>query len=401
MALTSASAPVVLVGFAEAFAAIEAIWSLQRAGMRVVMFSRAGTRPAARAMKGAEVREIRSPELDLHGSLDDLAKTIQRVAPDAILPLDDASLWMTSRVDLHGAVLVGPTPIGAAFALNKADQITAAVREGIRVPTTVVFADVAEVTVHDDSWPVILKPADAVLQIGNSLVRPQGRICASPAELDTARSVMRPGTVLAQQLVSGSGEGLFGFAGDHGPEAWSAHRRVRMLNPHGSASSACESMEVDDDLRTRVSAMLTTLSWRGLFMAEFLTDASGTAWFMELNGRAWGSLALARRRGFEYPSWAVQSALGLPQHPLPPLTPPRIVARHLGREIGHLGFVLRGPQTTAPSAWPSTGRTVRSLMTIGRSDRLYNWDPRNPRVLAADTWRTLADLTARRGRKPA
>ena len=387
MALTSLSAPVVLVGFAEAFAAIEAIWSLQRAGLRVVAFSRAGARPAARALKGIEIREIRSPELDLQGSLDDLAETILRVAPDAILPLDDASLWLTGRVDLDGAVLVGPSAAGNAFALNKADQISAAVREGISVPTTVVFADVAEVTVHDDSWPIIVKPADAVLRIKNTLVRPQGRICASPTELDDARSVMRSGTVLAQQLVSGSGEGLFGFAGERGPEAWSAHRRMRMLNPHGSASSACESIDADDDLRTRVSAMLTSLSWRGLFMAEFIRDASGTAWFMELNGRAWGSLALARRRGFEYPAWAVQSALGFAQDPLPLATPPRIVARHLGREIGHLGFVLRGPQTSAPSAWPSAGRTLRSLLTVGRNDRLYNWDPRNPRVLAAEIGR--------------
>ena len=44
--------------------------------------------------------------------------------------------------------------------------------------------------------------------------------------------------------------------------------------------------------------------------SALLRDGEGTAWFMELNGRAWGSMALARRLGHEYPRWAVQAALG-------------------------------------------------------------------------------------------
>ena len=36
--------PVILIGFAEALAAIEVAWSLQRAGFKVVAFQRAGSR---------------------------------------------------------------------------------------------------------------------------------------------------------------------------------------------------------------------------------------------------------------------------------------------------------------------------------------------------------------------
>ena len=68
---------------------------------------------------------------------------------------------------------------------------------------------------------------------------------------------------------------------------------------------------------------------------------------MELNGRAWGSMALARRRGFEYPAWNVQAALDPDFVPVEPTDPPEILARHLGMELAHLAFVARGPQSKA------------------------------------------------------
>ena len=46
----------VLVGFAEAMAAIEATWSLQEAGFRVVAFTRGGAKPALRRVRGVELR---------------------------------------------------------------------------------------------------------------------------------------------------------------------------------------------------------------------------------------------------------------------------------------------------------------------------------------------------------
>ena len=50
-------------------------------------------------------------------------------------------------------------------------------------------------------------------------------------------------------------------------------------------------------------------------MIELLRDRDGVAWFMELNGRTWGSLALARRLGLEYPAWAALDALGIAAPP--------------------------------------------------------------------------------------
>jgi hypothetical protein len=170
-----------------------------------------------------------------------------------------------------------------------------------------------------------------------------------------------------------------------------------MVNPHGSASSACVSTDVPRDLIEPVERLLTSAGWSGMFMVELLRDLDGTPWFMELNGRTWGSLALARRRGFEYPAWAAQSALGRPRHPKPPANPEPIIARHLGRELAHMAFVLRGPQSRAVTSWPSRLGTLIDLLTIRRRDRLYNWDRHQPLVLTSDTWATLSELV--RGRR--
>jgi len=83
-----------------------------------------------------------------------------------------------------------------------------------------------------------------------------------------------------------------------------------MMDPEGSGSSACTPIAVRPELRDAVALMMARLEWEGLFMVELLGDEAGRAWFMELNGRAWGSMALARRMGLEYPAWAVAAVKG-------------------------------------------------------------------------------------------
>jgi hypothetical protein len=117
-----------------------------------------------------------------------------------------------------------------------------------------------------------------------------------------------------------------------------------------------------------------------------------------VNGRTWGSLALARRRGYEYPAWAVQAALGLDRYPAAPQAPAHLRCRHLGREILHAAFVARGPQSPAVSSWPGRRETARGLLRWDRTDRWYNWDPRQPAVLVDDTWQTLRGQFAGRKR---
>jgi hypothetical protein len=132
----------------------------------------------------------------------------------------------------------------------------------------------------------------------------------------------------------------------------------------------------------QVAELVSRSGWNGLFMIELLRDEAGVPWFMELNGRAWGSMALARHRGYRYPSWAVRAALDPRFAPAAPAAPPEVTARHLGREIVHLGAVL------ARGGAPRLA-TIRGVVAVRRGDRWYNYRAGEPGVFVADTWATV------------
>jgi predicted ATP-grasp superfamily ATP-dependent carboligase len=376
------SGPLVLIGFGEAYAAIETAWSLRDAGFRVAAFTRKGERPAVRRVRGVELHDVAPPEAGVEQTLEDLRFLIRTLDPAALMPLDDASVLLSRA--LEGVTIVGPTGRRIDYALDKALQVEAARAAGLLVPATTIVMSPEELEVRE--FPAFLKPARALYEVNGRLTRPTGSVIADQEELERAAAEEWHPPLLIQPLLEGVGEGVFGLVTKDGVTALSAHRRVRMLNPQGSASSACESIDVDPELAAPVERFLTSIDWSGLFMVELLRDTDGRAWFMELNGRPWGSMALARRRGFEYPAWAVQAALGPDFVPVEPADPPEILARHLGMELAHLAFVVRGPQSKALGSWPKLWPTVRAMTRTSRQNRLYNWRRSEPDVLAADTW---------------
>ncbi|WP_370124801.1 hypothetical protein [Streptacidiphilus sp. MAP12-33] len=364
-----------LVGFAEALAAPEAAFCLAEHGYRVVAFTRRGSRPALAASRRVEVVEVTAPEDDADACVRDIADAVERHRPVAVLPLDDHALWACSRKDLP-VPLAGPTGERARFALDKRDQIAAALAAGLAVPG------------GEGAGPWFVKPALAVVEHEGRLLRPTGALARDEDEIE-ALTARIDGPVLVQRVVSGVGEGVFGFATASGVGAFSGHRRIRMMNPRGSGSSACRSVPVPDELRDAAERLMEGIGWRGLFMVELLRDQDGTAWFMEVNGRAWGSMALAVRRGYPYPVWAVRQALDPAFAPEPPEGPPELLCRHLGRELVHLLAVLRGASGADAGRWPGRGETLRAMLPR-RGDRWYNWRRGEAGVFLRDTYETVA-----------
>jgi hypothetical protein len=391
----------VLIGFADALAAPEAADSLLGADLQVAAFQRRGGRSPLRRRRDVSLHGIVAPEDDAAAAVGELLELVARLGAVALMPLDDGALWLCDRAAARAGVpVVGPTGAQAELALNKALQIGAASEAGLPVPSTQVVAAKGDPPAAD--YPVMVKPAQAVSESGGRLIRGAPRLCADRSELrDALRERERLGPLLVQPLLSGTGEGLFGIALDGEIMHPSAHRRLRMLNPQGSGSSACVSTAPDPELCAAGARMLGGAGWRGLFMLEFLRDRGGRPWFMELNGRSWGSLALARRLGLEYPAWAAYDALGLTPPPLARSFEPSadpVVCRHLGREILHVGAVVRGPRSTASTDWPSRWRTLLDVARVRRGERWYNWSSSHPSVFLADTVDTLLDAVRRGNR---
>ena len=384
-----------MIGFADALSAPECAWSLLEGGHAVAAFASRGSRPPLRRCKEVTIVEMACPKVDLPAARADFRRLLESGCFSAVMPLDDDSVWLCSAAAREGADIpvLGPTGWAAELALDKRLQLDAAAAAGFTLPSTKHIGSVDDIMSLSE-FPTVLKPALAIVDQGDVLERPAGRVCANRSELVRAAQAWGGEPLLAQPLISGTGEGLFGIAGPTGLRALSSHRRIRMMNPQGSGSSACASAQVDPVLVLAAERMLADAGWRGLFMLEFLRDSAGTPWFMELNGRSWGSMALARRAGLEYPAWAVQQLRD--DRFEPPTTPySEQTCRHLGRELIYLLMVMRGPRSVALTDWPSRSKAVREVLRFNRDDGWYNWRPGARAVFFDETVRTVLNQICR------
>ena len=390
----------VLLGFAEALSSPEVAWSLVDAGFRVGAFSRRGRKSALQHSRYVTIFDITVPETDFQAARADLA-TVLRNCPvnggaqqSVLFPLDDVALWLCAHKPLPPKwVLAGPTAAGTELALDKCIQVKAAGKAGLPVPVTTIAETTAEVLRCVCDFPLILKPAKAVIAGDTCLRKGANWICANRQELDSALSQWREEyPLVVQPYITGVGVGVFGFAGVRGVECWSAHRRLRMMNPHGSGSSACASRAVPENLKGPIQRMILENGWRGLFMVELLQDGGGQYWFVEFNGRPWGSMALSRRQGLEYPAWNTRLALN-PDFSVrrSESTQSEVVCRNLGRELMHLLFVLRGRKSRAIEKWPSFWRSVADVLFIRSRDCFYNFRRDDWRVFFSDCFCTIRD----------
>jgi predicted ATP-grasp superfamily ATP-dependent carboligase len=390
--------PIALVGFAEALSAPEVAWSLVDAGFEVFAFARKGRDSALRHSRFVKTREITPPETNAHNAAQDLRSVLSEVkgaaGPHVVVPLDDSAVWLCSRGELPiDCVSTGPRAAGVDIALNKSSQVVLAEKAGFSVPPTTRIATVERLLREVTVFPVILKPANAIGLTENRLAKGRNWICANHEELRKVAEQWRGQyDLLMQPWIMGQGEGIFGLATRRGTEWLSAHRRLRMMNPHGSGSSACISQPVPQKLIPSIERFVKESGWSGLFMVELLRDHSGTAWFVEFNGRPWGSMALSRRQGLEYPAWAAHLALDPAwEFKGPAPATGGLVCRNVARELLHLLFVLRGRQSAAMKEWPSFWRSTASILSMSPRDCLYNFRRDDINVFLTDCYCTIRE----------
>lgn len=396
----------VIIGFAESFSSPEVTWSLVNAGYKVVAFARQNSRAALCSSRHATFFEVTAPEKDASATIRELDAAIERLLASSstnisLLILDDAALWILPRLRKQARlILIAPPEV--TVALKKDLQIETARAAGFKVPETFILKDRPSSITPPLEFPFILKPVDAISAMEGRLTKGRFFICHNTADYETAiQQIPHDGSMMAQQYITGGGEGLFGLATEQGVIAWSAHRRLRMMNPLGSGASACISIAPDAYNITAGIKFIQSVAWRGPFMIELLRDAGGNCWFMEFNGRVWGSTALARRCGLEYPAWAVSHVLN-PLAPLPhqQSSPPGIVCRHAGRELIHGLFVLRGPRSQSSDQWPSRWKTLVALLRFRPSEYWYNWRTDDWRVFVKDIMATISgNVFKKRGPK--
>jgi predicted ATP-grasp superfamily ATP-dependent carboligase len=192
--------------------------------------------------------------------------------------------------------------------LNKSKTLEAAARIGLKVPETWhPIAGVDQSHLLDNrSYPLIAKwdnpTAIRPLLEGAGLEWRKSEIINDKAELLPllARFERIGRWPLIQQFCPGVGFGQMLHMASGRATLRFQHIRLHEWPPEGGVSTLCKS----EDPRKHTAQMdlserlLSQLEWDGPAMVEYRYNAAtGTYWLMEVNGRFWGSMPLARHCG--------------------------------------------------------------------------------------------------------
>jgi hypothetical protein len=385
-----------LIGFAESLPIPEVCFSLRPTGARLIAFYRDNAPKNFARLSFVQYIPVTAPETSLSRTIDDVQAAIAEFAPTLVAACDDAALLVLSHIPNLASRSIAPVGDACTFAFDKWSQIAAARNSGMATMQSQLVKTEADVT-EFPIRPAILKPRAALDICLNGISKGRAFIVKGGFLSQEASAAISKRPYMIQEFKIGDGEGFFGIAHNGHIYAPFGHRRLRMMNPAGSGASACVSRWPEVAEIAAAESLLRISAWSGPFMIESLRDASGKAWFMEFNGRFWGSVALARCCGLNIPRFAFEIASN--KKPRIPSHVQQGFARHLGRDLVHLLFVLRGPgREYPPHAWPNRLSTLKEVLSPNHLSSFYNYDASEPFFFLKDSAVALANVILRRDR---
>ncbi len=242
----------------------------------------------------------------------DILFIIKEYQPDVLLPMELTSLLLLSK---HRHKIASQTkfpfaPHGILLkAASKIQATDAAHKIGISAPK---------------SLPITAKTSagDLIVKLGKAIVlKPDfgegGRgllYCGNKKQLETAlKNIPANRKYLAQQRISPGGAGIgVSILMNENQQVLArfCHRRIREY-PLSGGPSTCREAICHPQAEADAVAILKELQFQGVAMVEFKEDPeTGTAVFLEINPRFWGSLPLAIKAGVDFPTLLYKWARG-------------------------------------------------------------------------------------------
>jgi predicted ATP-grasp superfamily ATP-dependent carboligase len=304
----------VLITVEESSGALAAVRALHSAGYEPwTAFSRQ-QRTATRSRDRAGSIRCPDPGEDPSAYAERLALAAEELEAVAVLPgSEDALLALTGRAHLFPPnVAVGvcaPAVVRRAF-----DKVTV---EGLArtaglptLPSHVVSRAYLEENSQRLEYPLILKPRRTKnVDARGSLRREPVRRIETAVSLTRAVATSPIETWIVQPFVEGRLAAVCGVAWE-GRVICASHQLAARTWPPACGISAYATTVPRDVLRENgVASLVGLLGWSGIFQAQFLNvDESG--YFIDLNPRVYGSLALAVAAGLNLPAIWVRLLLG-------------------------------------------------------------------------------------------
>lgn len=230
---------------------------------------------------------------------------------EVVLGAGDAEVLALSmgREEIGASVPCAPHE-NVLRAFDKLELAAAAETAGIRTPRIV---PATQENVSGIAGTVVVK-ARTHWHPGSSGVPARIEAAVVPSH-EIARAVerirARGGEPVLQDVVEGRLEAYVSLRNEEGEIVAEMQQRAGRLWPVPAGISVrAETIPIDRGLAERTQALLEHLGWFGLSEAQFLIPETGDPYLIDLNGRIYGSLALALAAGVNMPSLLARLATG-------------------------------------------------------------------------------------------
>jgi len=298
--------------------ALAIVRSLWRAGARVSLASESEESIVRKSRAVRRVFDLPSSSASISAWERALKDILLKNEFDAVIPATETAwLGLVRMKDSLPESALRFLPDEKAFesVYRKSKTVALAKALSIPVPETALFENEAEVLSYIENHgfgnPLVLKPD--VSKVWSGEYRVDLGVGILHTEED-ARSFLRStlpfAPVLVQMLVSGIGIGQEFLACDG--EIILSFEHERIHEPLGSGGSSYrKSVPLHAGMLECSRKLIRALNWNGVCMIEYRWDPkTDIFWFMEINGRFWGSLPLAIRAGADFSAALISLELG-------------------------------------------------------------------------------------------
>lgn len=392
----------VLVTDASRSAAIAVIRSLGLRGLHVTAADSEGRSPGFYSRYASARVRYPSPRTDPEGALQTLLGAAQEHGIELVVPVgDELAFLLSEERDRFDGVSALALPSKDAYATtqDKAATLELARAQGVPVPRTALVSTVEEAREAAASlgWPVVVKPrASSGFREGRFVEHYEVSYVEDLASLEAEVGALEGRSqVLLQEYYPGEGHGVELLLHRGRPVAAFQHRRLHEVPITGGASSFRESVALESTLYHYATRLLAALDWTGLAMVEFKVGEDGPR-LMEINGRVWGSLALAVKSGVDFPARMADLYLnGAPENAGQPDTSYKIGvrSRNLDLEMLWIASTLRGSEGRRLVVVPPRRQALQAAVRLAYPKDGFDVFARDdPRLSLAEFARIAAKL---------
>ena len=299
------------------------IRSLGRRGIQVIAADTNPRSPGFFSRYAAERFVYPLSASDGRATVDALVRAAREREIDLFIPVGETVVALVSgaRERFAGVTTLAlPAPDALEVTRDKFATVELANRLGVPTPRTLLVRTASEAVAAaaDFRWPVVLKPqASRSVGSAGTIDRFGVAYAGDEAALERQMSAFEGRcAVLLQEYCEGEARGVALLMDRGKPLLAFEYRRLREVPYTGGPSSLRESVELDVTRFDYSVRLLEALDWTGPAMVEFKVAPAG-ARLMEINGRLWGSLALAVKSGVDFPGRMVELFLSPPTEPAP------------------------------------------------------------------------------------